>query len=546
MIGVVATPSQRSVVREFFELFKTPWEFYRHDGHYDVVLCAGPDGIEHSSAKLVLIYGGHELPFDAALRRQGYSNPCGPRMLVTEGMRIPVYGDSVTFAASGSGILLDEESQQAAAYSEVQTNGPIVVRIGYDLFHEVTILLTEGQPHANAGIPSLDLHISFLRNLIVRNRIPLVEIPPVPRGYRFIACLTHDVDHPSMRLHKFDHTMVGFAYRALVGSALAALRGRQGMRTVLQNWAAVLQLPFVYLGLLPDFWNQLDTYTSLEGEGVRSSFFVIPFKHRRGAKRGELPPYRRASAYGAADIADEIRRLLADNHEIGLHGIDAWHDTDKGREELNEVCRAAGSQVVGVRMHWLYLAEQSPAVLEGLGVDYDSTVGYNEAVGYRAGTSQVYRPLGVQRLLELPLHVMDTALFFPACQNLSFAAARRVVGAIIDNAVHFGGVMTINWHDRSIAPERLWRDFYVDLIHELRSRGAWLASARDTVLWFRQRRAAVFDDIDWTTGKVNASLEMGRNLPGLDVRVRNVSNPLAAVERRCHTSPEHSAGATRA
>jgi peptidoglycan/xylan/chitin deacetylase (PgdA/CDA1 family) len=524
MIGVIANPSQHEVVREFFELFKTPWEFYRHDGHYDIVLCADPDVMENSSAKLVLIYGGHELPFDAAQRMQGHSNPCGPRMLVAEGMRIPVYGESVTFAASRSGILLDEESQQAAAYLEVRANGPIMVRIGYDLFDEVTILLTEGQPHANAGIPSLDIHISFLRNLIVRNGIPLTEIPPVPRGYRFIACLTHDVDHPSLRLHRFDHTMFGFAYRALVGSALAALRGRQSMRTVLQNWAAVLKLPFVLLGLLPDFWNRLDTYTFLEGDGVRSSFFIIPFKHCCGANGGEPAPYRRASAYGAADIADEIRRLLADNHEIGLHGIDAWHDMSKGREELDEMSKVTGKQVVGVRIHWLYFAKESPAVLESLGVDYDSTVGYNEAVGYRAGTSQVYRPLGVQRLLELPLHIMDTALFFPARQNLSFAEARGVIGPIIDNAVQFGGVVTINWHDRSVAPERLWRDFYVDLIQELRSRGAWLASARDTVLWFRQRRAAVFEDIDQTTGDVNAGVETGKSLPGMDVRVHNASN----------------------
>ena len=29
MIGVIADPAEADVVREFFELFKTPWEFYR-------------------------------------------------------------------------------------------------------------------------------------------------------------------------------------------------------------------------------------------------------------------------------------------------------------------------------------------------------------------------------------------------------------------------------------------------------------------------------------------------------------------------------------
>ena len=66
--------------------------------------------------------------------------------------------------------------------------------------------------------PTLDLHIAVLRDLIVASGAPLVEIPPVPEGYRFIACLTHDVDHPSIRQHRFDHTMFGFLYRAVVHS----------------------------------------------------------------------------------------------------------------------------------------------------------------------------------------------------------------------------------------------------------------------------------------------------------------------------------------
>ena len=40
MIGVIADSAEQDVVREFFELFKTPWEFYRRDRRYDVAgLC---------------------------------------------------------------------------------------------------------------------------------------------------------------------------------------------------------------------------------------------------------------------------------------------------------------------------------------------------------------------------------------------------------------------------------------------------------------------------------------------------------------------------
>ena len=70
-------------------------------------------------------------------------------------------------------------------------------------------------------------------------------------------------------------------------------------------------------------------------------------------------------------------------------------------------------------MHWLYYDQQSPVALEQAEAVYDSTIGYKETVGYRAGTTQVYKPLQVTRLLELPMHVMDTALFYPAYLGFS-------------------------------------------------------------------------------------------------------------------------------
>ena len=109
----------------------------------------------------------------------------------------------------------DEDSRECAAYLD-EREARVLARIGYDLFSEVRTLLTSGQPVANAGLPALELHIAFLRDLITCSGVPLVEIPPVPDGYQFIACLTHDVDHPSIRRHEWDHTMFGFLYRAII------------------------------------------------------------------------------------------------------------------------------------------------------------------------------------------------------------------------------------------------------------------------------------------------------------------------------------------
>src|SRR5262249_33701598 len=155
-----------------------------------------------------------------------------------------------------------------------------------------------------------------------------------------------------------------------------------------------------------------------------------------------------------------LRRLLAAGCEVGLHGIDAWIDSARGREELSKIRLITGTRDVGVRMHWLFLGDQSPVVLENAGASYDSTVGYNQTVGYRAGTSQAYKPLNAATLLELPLHIMDTALFYPSHLHLSPKNATSTINQIIANAVQHGGCVTVNWHDRSIAPERLWTGTY--------------------------------------------------------------------------------------
>jgi hypothetical protein len=282
-----------------------------------------------------------------------------------------------------------------------------------------------------------------------------------------------------------------------------------------------LRLPFVHCGLAGDLWAGLDRYLRIEPAGS-STFFVIPVRDDPGRTHDGLAPGWRAARYGARDLAPVLARLASAGCEIGVHGIDAWLDQDRGREELREISRLTGSPDVGVRMHWLYGDDKSPAILEEAGFTYDSTSGYNETIGYRAGTTQVFRPPGTTRLLELPLHVMDTALFYPRHLDVSPAEARERVRGIITHARCAGGTVTLNWHDRSIAPERLWGRAYSELIRDLQDAGAWFPTASQAVSWFRKRRSATFQSVTWEPGRVHveASLDGGCSLPGLRLRVR--------------------------
>lgn len=524
MIGVVANREEHEVVREFFELFKTPWEFYRNGGQYDVLIYTNQDvewqDTADTTARLVVIYADHKIPWDDNELAQ-FTGQLAKVILCYKDSRVPIYGSSSTFNSNNVGILKDEESRRTVGYVDRTRNIPLA-RIGYDLFKEVVLLLSGGQPPENAAIQTLDLHIALLRDLISGCMIPFVEIPPIPDGYNFIACLTHDMDHPAIRYHKWDHTMFGFLYRAVIGSLVDVCRRRVPVRHLFINWGAAVSLPLVYLGLVKDFWHQFHRYLEIES-GLHSTFFVIPFKNCSGHAATGLAPRARASSYAARDIADHLRTLAKAGCEIGLHGINAWSDSSKGREELEEITSSSGVQTVGVRMHWLYFDAQSPIALERAGCSYDSTMGYNETVGYRAGTAQVFKPLQAARLLELPLHVMDTALFFPSFLNLSPREAKKWVSEIIENAHRFGGVVTINWHDRSIAPERLWDQFYVDLVSELRSRRPWFATAHQVVAWFQKRRSVRFQRVGQNLGVIRAEVlgDTDNKLPGLLLRQHN-------------------------
>lgn len=505
MIGIRVSAEEQPVVREFFELFKTPWKFF--DGSpTEVLICARAE-LPETDAKLVLIYDGGPNDFDRENKIE--IRPAGEPKMFTHGNRtFPIYGNCLVFEKSGEPVM-----------REIILNGQAFVRIGYDLFSEIRQLLTAGQPVKHAQIPTLEIHIALLRDLLVKYSIPFVEIPPAPAGSRFIACLTHDVDHAGIRNHRFDHTMFGFLYRATAGSLIDFGRGKKTFAQLVTNCAAALSLPFVHLRLAKDFWQQFDRYAEMES-GLHSTFFVIPQKGRPGSDANGNRPARRAAKYDAAGLAGQLQQLQSAGHEIGVHGIDAWRDVAAGRDERERISQLTGMTELGVRMHWLFFNENSPATLEHAGFSYDSTVGYNETVGYLAGTTQVFKPLPAVRLLELPLHVMDTALFYPSYLNLSPRGAEQFIRPLMADAVDFGGALTINWHDRSLAPERLWGGFYIRLLDQCKSKGAWFATAAQTVSWFRKRRNAAFETVaSHNPVKIRMAADDNNSLPGLRIRI---------------------------
>jgi hypothetical protein len=515
-IGVAASDTDLETAGELFELFKTPWEPAVPGRRYGVVLSGDGRRLEGLDAAVLIQYGSSSGGDGGGTREKPATYLDGPVEVEWGRETFPIYGRLAVFERGTRPATLSFQANAVDYRSDV--DGRTVWRIGYDLFAETRYLLTKGQPARYADTPTLEFHIAVVRHVLQEAAVPFIEVPPQPAGHEFTCCLTHDLDFFGIRRHTFDRTLAGFVARAAVGTAVDYLRGQRPMADVLRNWKALCSLPFVQLGLLPDFWSPVQDY--LDGDGGRpSTFFVIPFKGHAGKGPDERVHATRAVAYEAREVGDELSRAATYGNELALHGIDAWRDADRGRAELEQITARTGQKGAGVRMHWLYFSERSPETLEAAGFDYDSTWGYNEAIGFRPGTAQAFRLPHTHALMELPLVIMDSALFFRDRMHLTAEQALHLCRRIVAYVRRFGGTLVINWHDRSLVPERLWDRSYRALLSEVEHGNRdWFATASDAVAWFRWRRSIKFG-VD-ANGRVNVTAPAkASGLPAACIRV---------------------------
>lgn len=237
---------------------------------------------------------------------------------------------------------------------------------------------------------------------------------------------THDVDQPWAVLDKHPGAVLRSAVKdvlirhdpRLAWSRLRALSARGTGR-----WA---HDPYDTFDLLMD---------AAEERGLRCTFYLLA-----GNRPGD-PDFR----YRIDDpwIAALLRRISQRGHEIGLHASYASHaSVDRLRSELaalRSTCEALGIEQSewGVRHHYLrFDARRSWRDYAEAGFAHDSTLGYAEAVGFRAGTGREYPVFDVVQdrplpLRERPLVVMDVTLheYLRLRPDLARARAEQVVSA---------------------------------------------------------------------------------------------------------------------
>jgi peptidoglycan/xylan/chitin deacetylase (PgdA/CDA1 family) len=292
--------------------------------------------------------------------------------------------------------------------------------------------------------------------------------PPRWRGARFAVALTHDVDTP----WRWTRIGVRGAAARLKGHALAG-RGAPALREA----RALAAVPAHKLRRTDPNWS-FERITRVEARhGARSTFFVMA-GHRHPADGAAPEAYERLRPR-------LVETILAGGGEVGLHGSYTAAEDGGLLVREKERLESVAGPVHGHRYHYLRVdPHRNLAAVEHAGLAYDSSLGFSDAPGFRAGLAQPFRPWDVVSgrplgLVEIPLAAMDATFSEPHYLGLQAGEAERRLSALLDWAAEHGGGFAVLWHNDRYDPatSRGWDRLYLRFLEGVAARGGVCLSA---------------------------------------------------------------------
>ena len=310
----------------------------------------------------------------------------------------------------------------------------------------------------------------------------IVPLPLWPNGKRYAALLSHDVDEVRFG------SLVEAARLLALTSGPRSYALRAGLTQAARGLAG--------LGGADPYWNFERWVAAEESRGFRSSFyFCAPSPARRHEYDARYRFGDRVDFEGARGTVSELlTRLAGRGFDVGLHGSYLSHrDGDDLARQRAQIEGASGRPAAGTRQHFLrFDIARTWRAQEEAGFAYDSTLGYNEAVGFRAGIAAPFAPWDAgagrsHRLLELPLTMMDGTLF--RALGLDRAQAAERVRQHLRAVAAAGGLAVLLWHPNGASERHFpgWWDAWEAALETLAASGAWVATGQEMAQWWTKR-----------------------------------------------------------
>ena len=202
--------------------------------------------------------------------------------------------------------------------------------------------------------------------------------------------------------------------------------------------------------------------------GIKSTFYFVC-----GNSNKKLDP-----EYSIFDkpIISLMKRISERGHYIGLHpSYDSFENKEMIKKELvslKEICDKENIKFrYQTRMHFLrWNQSKTLRILNDIGVKIDSSMGYADKVGFRAGTSFEYPAFDVlnNELLDIrikPLIAMEVSMFSKKYMNLNNDKVLEVTKLLRDNCKRFGGKFSLLWHNNNLS-NQIEKNLYSQIITE--------------------------------------------------------------------------------
>ena len=288
---------------------------------------------------------------------------------------------------------------------------------------------------------------------------------------RFTVVLTHDVDSP------WRWTRIGVR-----GAAARAKRDvRRGrLAPALREATGLAAAPLHRLRGTDPNWRFEQIVAEERRRGATgSTFFVLAAQH---------DPHDGA----APEVYERLRPRLVETlrgagAEIGLHGSYTAAGDAARLESEKAALEALGGPLQGHRYHYLRAdPHRNLAQLAAAGLTYDSTLGFSDAVGFRAGIARPFRPWDFERdapldLVEIPLAAMDATLAEERYLGLSARRAEPQLMQLLDwGAAHYAAFAVL-WHPDRFDPLTSggWDRLYSRLLEGVHERGGIAVSGAE-------------------------------------------------------------------
>jgi len=322
-----------------------------------------------------------------------------------------------------------------------------------------------------------ELLFDAVRRLHSDMNIPLVHVSLWPENKMFGVCLTHDVDEL-----KKTYQWITRPWNH------ARKRNFSGL------YQQFLSLSKKIRGHEP-YWT-FESLVKMEGElGVTSSlYFLNETSAVNILDKKTWHHFGRRYNWNDRDIAELIKKLHSDGWEVGLHGsYYSYNDPEKINREKTALERIIQDHVAGGRQHNLNLAiPETWKYQEDAGLTYDTTLGYNDCIGFRWGTCLPFRPYYQKEkrmldILEIPLIIEDLPFFRLPDRKSEFLRVAQEVE-------RHHGVLTLLWHHSALNEHEYpgWGETYRKIIEYCRKKNAWITSAKEIGRWWESRMSMQF------------------------------------------------------